>query len=368
MLIKHKNNIYKFDNISVKYYKNDMFLNDQYTIEFYNNDKFVFEAYFDNKYKIQFIDKKIKYADKDDLVEIDPTFDNKVLIIDGYNLFSRAFKSFSSFEENAIYGFFYYLRILDYSIRPHKIVIVFDGGGHSSYKESIYKHYKMPSNKLSKIDFKGDKDTAFTRLLNILDWAGIKYLKISNVEADDIISILTRYYLSDLNKVYIFSNDSDLYQLLAFDKNNVIIVRPLSGGVFEDIDYDKFYEKNHYLPENIVYLKAMAGDKSDNIQPSCKKSYKYILDNLFISRPYYENIDDFLSFFKKKCEKVYNEKFDVDKFKMNYKIISLQERHSYINETVIDFIAKYSDTPKKSNIEFLIKYKYNIPDIGKFIF
>ena len=90
-------------------------------------------------------------------------------------------------------------------------------------------------------------------------------IRIKNAEADDIISVLTFYFIKQnpQNHVYIISNDKDFYQLpsLMSSKN----IHLLNNSNFKEHDYSGFD-----LEEKIL-----KGDTSDNIK-KLKKDYTYL--------------------------------------------------------------------------------------------
>ncbi len=146
------NREYNINNIRYDFYYDDLCLINQFRFCVYDGYNKLFEVPLDNKFSCI---KLSEYILCSDVINIDDFLLMKTnrksivrhLIIDGYNLFSRAYKSFSKIEEcgsynHSIYGFFTFINRANISLKPTKIYIVFDGGGHSAYRESIDSDYK----------------------------------------------------------------------------------------------------------------------------------------------------------------------------------------------------------------------------------
>lgn len=190
----------------------------------------------------------------------------KVLLIDGNSIAFRAFfalhqqlESFVSHEglhTNAIYGFNTMLDKVLSDINPDKALVAFDAGKVTfrTKKFSEYKsgRKKTPSEFLEQIPFIKDLINAY----------GIKTYELKNYEADDIIGTIANK--ADLNgdKVTIVTGDRDLTQLV----NDDITVAITKKGVSEIEYYTPKHIQNKYgiKPDQIVDLKGLMGDKSDN--------------------------------------------------------------------------------------------------------
>jgi len=287
----------------------------------------------------------------------------KVLLVDGYNIFTRAYKSFSFYDdkgqnEHSIYGFFTYLKRAWFSLRYDKVYIVFDGGGHSAFRESINKDYKSDRKKVDTFDIfkENEKNDNFELLLKTLDDMNIVYFRYENIEADDIIYYITQCLKSD-NIIYIYSNDSDFYQLI---DENVFVVRPIKGGVFETIDRNIYKQRfNNVDPANSNLIKSIFGDKTDNINGTTedKKVRKKIIKILSKKPPL--SFDNFISLLNDK-----NVSIDVDKAKMNYNLLELSKGNlSQIVRLKIDNLIANSIFKPINNRHInnmLFKYKIHI--------
>ena len=91
---------------------------------------------------------------------------------------------------------------------------------------------------------------------------GIKYYEIDNYEADDIIGTFAKYCDQDPNfEGLIISSDKDLLQLIS----NQVSIKLLKQKDYIYYTEKTFYEEYQIMPINIIDLKALMGDSSDNI-------------------------------------------------------------------------------------------------------
>ena len=93
----------------------------------------------------------------------------------------------------------------------------------------------------------------------ILRDLGVSQVFQPGFEADDIIATLVQDLEGDK---LIVTNDKDLFQLIDFD---VHILKPVKKG-YDIITSEVFEEENEYSPSELVYVRSLAGDSSDNIQ------------------------------------------------------------------------------------------------------
>lgn len=99
----------------------------------------------------------------------------------------------------------------------------------------------------------------------MLDAMGIKHYELEQYEADDIIGTLDK--MAERTKVpfdvTIVSGDKDLIQLT--DENTVVEISKKGVAEFEAFTPEYLMEKMGITPEQFIDLKALMGDKSDNI-------------------------------------------------------------------------------------------------------
>lgn len=98
-------------------------------------------------------------------------------------------------------------------------------------------------------------------LKRILALLGVRQASSPGWEADDVIATLATRYQGKAN-IGILSGDRDLIQLVG---PTVRLIRPLPKGEFQVLTPDKVVEDLGLTPAQILDLKALAGDASDNI-------------------------------------------------------------------------------------------------------
>ncbi len=183
----------------------------------------------------------------------------KFVIIDGNNICFRSFyalpmlQNFEGVISNAVFGFANTLSKIIDAEQPDYIAVAFDKGKktfrHKKYKEYKAQRRPTPKELLDQIPL----------LKEMLDTMHIKYIELDEIEADDIIGVLSRKY--DTTNV-IVSADRDVLQLI---NDRTTVYAPQKGG--EAIYYtpEKLMEVYGLTPSQIIDLKSLMGDASDNI-------------------------------------------------------------------------------------------------------
>ena len=194
---------------------------------------------------------------------------NKLLLIDGSSVAFRAFfalyhqidrfKSPTGLHTNAIYGFHLMLDHMMKRIEPTHILVAFDAGK-TTFRTEMFADYKTGRAKTPD-EFREQ----FPFIRQMLDAMGIKHYELSQYEADDIIGTLDKMAeRTDIPfDVTIVSGDKDLIQLT--DENTVVEISKKGVAEFEEFTPAYLMEKMGITPTQFIDLKALMGDKSDNI-------------------------------------------------------------------------------------------------------
>ena len=194
---------------------------------------------------------------------------NKLLLIDGSSVAYRAFfalynqidrfKSPSGLHTNAIYGFHLMLNHLLERVQPTHILVAFDAGK-TTFRTEMYADYKAGRAKTPD-EFR--EQLPFIR--EMLQHLGIHYYDLAQYEADDIIGTLDKMAEKTAvpYDVTIVSGDKDLIQLT--DDNTVVEISKKGVAEFEEFTPAYLMEKMGISPVQFIDLKALMGDKSDNI-------------------------------------------------------------------------------------------------------
>ena len=194
---------------------------------------------------------------------------NKLLLIDGSSVAFRAFfalynqidrfKSPSGLHTNAIYGFHLMLNHLLERVQPTHVLVAFDAGK-TTFRTEMYADYKAGRAKTPD-EFR--EQLPFIR--EMLQHLGIHYYDLAQYEADDIIGTLDKMAEKTAvpYDVTIVSGDKDLIQLT--DDNTVVEISKKGVAEFEEFTPAYLMEKMGISPVQFIDLKALMGDKSDNI-------------------------------------------------------------------------------------------------------
>lgn len=256
---------------------------------------------------------------------------NKLLIIDGNSIANRAFYAlpFLSNHEGkptgAVFGFANILLKVLTEIKPSHLVVAFDHA-RKTFRNEIYSEYKMqrkPSPDELVLQFPVIKE-----MLNVMN---IEVIEQSGIEADDIIGSVCKNF--DGEKI-ILSGDRDLLQLI--DENTNVWLTKKGVSEVDKVDTERLKQLFNLLPQQIIELKALMGDSSDNI-PGVngvgEKTALSLLDRYRDIDGVYAHIDEIKGKLKEKLvndkDKAYMSKklatikcdceidFDIDRAKLN---------------------------------------------------
>lgn len=223
---------------------------------------------------------------------------NKLLLIDGSSVAFRAFfalynqidrfKNANGLHTNAIYGFNLMLDHMMKRIEPTHILVAFDAGK-TTFRTEMYADYKAGRAKTPD-EFREQ----FPFIRQMLDVMGVKHYELDQYEADDIIGTLDK--MAERTEipfdVTIVSGDKDLIQLT--DENTVVEISKKGVAEFEEFTPAYLMEKMGITPTQFIDLKALMGDKSDNIPGVTKigeKTGLKLLTEFGSLDGIYENID-----------------------------------------------------------------------------
>lgn len=220
---------------------------------------------------------------------------NKIILVDGNNLLFRSYyatayngnfmKNSKGFPTNALFGFTNMINKIILEEKPTYILVAFDKG--KTFRHEKYKDYKG-----GRGETPDELKVQFPKAKELLTYMGIKYYEIDNYEADDIIGTFAKYCDDDKNFIgTIISSDKDLLQLISND----IEIKLLKQKDYIRYNRDSFFEEYGIEPINIIDLKALMGDSSDNI-PGVKgigeKTALKLLQEYKTLDGIYENIDN----------------------------------------------------------------------------
>ncbi len=227
------------------------------------------------------------------------------MVVDGNAVLHRAWHALPPLKTkqgllvNAVYGFFSLLIKGLANIQPRYVAVAFDLP-EPTYRHKQYKDYKATRTKQP--DELYEQIGMIKELLSVLR---IPVYELPGYEADDLIGTLVNHPSVKKNKVksVIVTGDLDALQLV----NKDVKVLTLKKGISETILFDRRAVRERYglFPKQLIDMKALAGDPSDNIKGvkgiGVKTAQKMIglfgsLDELYKEFELDVPSNDFLSF------------------------------------------------------------------------
>ncbi|MCQ6273438.1 DNA polymerase I [Bacillus sp. V3B] len=187
----------------------------------------------------------------------------KLLLIDGNSVAYRAFFALpllhndKGIHTNAIYGFTMMLMKILEEEKPTHILVAFDAGK-TTFRHKSFSEYKGGRQKTPP-----ELSEQFPLIRELLDAYRISRYELENYEADDIIGTMSLQAEKEGYEVKVISGDKDLTQLSSL-QTTVGITRK---GITDIEEYTPVHieEKYGLAPEQIIDMKGLMGDKSDNI-------------------------------------------------------------------------------------------------------
>ncbi|MDQ0255969.1 5'-3' exonuclease [Evansella vedderi] len=190
---------------------------------------------------------------------------NKVMLVDGMALLFRAFYATAmsgyfmvnskGVPTNAIHGFIKHLFTAVNTYKPSHVICCWDMGS-KTFRTELYPNYKgnrgePPVELIPQFDLVKD----------VVESLDIPNVGLDGYEADDCIGTLAQHYKEEA-EVLILTGDQDILQLI--EKNIHVVLLKKGYGNYELYKEDNFYDEKGIHPPQMVDLKALMGDSSDN--------------------------------------------------------------------------------------------------------
>lgn len=190
---------------------------------------------------------------------------NKILLIDGHSMLNRAFYGIPTLTNseglhtNAVYGFLNIMfKVIDEE-QPDYLAVAFDVKA-PTFRHKMYSEYKgtrkpMPAELHEQVPI----------IKEVLHAMGIPTIECPGFEADDILGTISFNAESRGMKVTVLSGDRDLLQLAT--DGIMIRIPKTSKGVTTVYNYNAkdVKEQMGITPKQVIELKGLMGDTSDNI-------------------------------------------------------------------------------------------------------
>ncbi len=185
----------------------------------------------------------------------------KLLVIDGNSIINRAFYGIrplttkDGMHTNAIYGMINIIEKHLNALKPEYAAVAFD------LKAPTFRHKMYDAYKAGRRETPGELLMQFAPAKEILRAMGLSVVEKEGYEADDIIGTLANAAAKESIAAYVLTGDRDSLQLIG---DNVTVLLATNA---ETVNFDRAEFVNHYgvEPSQFVDVKAIMGDKSDNI-------------------------------------------------------------------------------------------------------
>ena len=188
----------------------------------------------------------------------------KLLLADGNSMLFRAYYATAygrpmttaqGLPTNAVFGFVQMIQKAIETVEPDSVLIAFDAGKHT-FRHDLYPEYKG-----GRKPAPDDLVPQFQMVRDCLDAFGIRWVEMADIEADDLIGTVSKKN-PDFS-TYILSSDHDLLQLID-DTTSVLLMKK---GISEmDVMTPAVLKEQMGIePLQIIDMKGLMGDKSDNI-------------------------------------------------------------------------------------------------------
>lgn len=278
---------------------------------------------------------------------------DKLVLIDGNSLFNRAFFATPVFTTsngtptNAVFGFVKLLFKIMADVKPRYLVVAFDMKA-PTFRHNLYEKYKATRKPMP-----DDLAVQVEPLKNLLKAMKIATCQKEGIEADDILGTLSARF--DVHS-YIYTGDRDSYQLVD-DKTDVYYTKKGVSDILR-LNAQNFKDEIGIEPAQVVDLKALMGDKSDNIpgiQGIGEKTARDLIARFQTLDGIYENIDELKGATRDKFLKNRESAY------LSYKLAKI-DRNCDLDIDLADCLApeRYSGEVKKIFSEFEFRSLLNL--------
>lgn len=217
----------------------------------------------------------------------------KLLVLDGNSIINRAFYGIKLLTTkdgrytNAIYGFMNIFYKLCDELHPDSVAFAFD------LKAPTFRHKMYDEYKAGRKPMPPELAEQMPVLKDLLRALGYKIVTKEGYEADDILGTLA-FSCKEGDECYIATGDRDSLQLVG--DNVKVLLASTKMGRSETNIYDVKRIKDDYgvTPHQLIDIKALMGDSSDNIPGVSgvgQKTAQSLISELGSIQNIYDNID-----------------------------------------------------------------------------
>lgn len=219
----------------------------------------------------------------------------RILAVDSNSIMNRAYYGIKvlttkdGFFTNAIYGFLNILLSAKAEVKPDAIVFAFDVHA-PTFRHKMFEEYKAGRHPTPQ-----ELIDQFPVIKELLRDMGYPVIEVEGWEADDILGTVSRLCEEQGSECFISTGDRDSLQLIGPHTRVRLASTKMGASVSEMMDEDAVMQKYGVTPVELIQVKALMGDSSDNIPGVPGIGEKTALD--LISRYHsveyiYEHLDE----------------------------------------------------------------------------
>ena len=189
----------------------------------------------------------------------------KLLVIDGNSIVNRAFfgmhplNNREGFPTHAIFGFLNILRRMEEEVDPDGVCVTFDR------KEPTFRHLAYADYKAQRKGMPEELAVQMPVLKEVLDAMNIPCYELAGWEADDLIGTISRRCEAAGWDCRVATGDKDSLQLITDHTYVELVTTRMGKTTTQEMDPGAFRAAYGFAPAQMVDLKALMGDSSDNI-------------------------------------------------------------------------------------------------------
>lgn len=189
----------------------------------------------------------------------------KLLVIDGNSILNRAFYGIRLLSAkdgtftNAIFGFMNILQKLKTELSPDGVAVAFDR------KAPTFRHKMYDGYKATRKGMPPELAQQLPLLKELLSDLGYPLVELDGYEADDILGTLAKASQEQGWQCVLATGDRDSFQLIGEGVTVRLASTQNGQPSAEIIDREKIIEKYGVSPSQLIDVKALMGDSSDNI-------------------------------------------------------------------------------------------------------
>ena len=219
----------------------------------------------------------------------------RLLVIDGNSIANRAFFGIKLLTTkdgrytNAIFGFLNIMLSLLKESQPDEVAVAFD------LKAPTFRHKMYEGYKATRHGMPDELAQQMPVLKEILTDLGYRIVTAEGWEADDILGTLAAACAARQDDCFLATGDRDSLQLVSDTTTVLLATTALGRSKTVTMDVDAIREKYGIEPKQLIEVKSLMGDASDNI-PGVRgigeKTALSLVQNFGSLEGVYEHIDD----------------------------------------------------------------------------